>query len=116
LLIDLSFEEGTLRIGSNAFSNCSELEKAAFPTSLIVIEEGASGCCSSLRQISFAAESQLHYIHSEPFSKYRLNEIVIPASIMEIDQSAFSDEVWRKCVSFEGQPLLVMADHFIFFG
>jgi hypothetical protein len=98
-LIDLSFEEGTVRIGVSAFYSCPRLKKAAFPASLIVIEANAFFWCDSLRQITFAVGSQLQYIHSEAFSKCPLNEVVVPASIAEIDPSAFSGAVWRKSVT-----------------
>jgi hypothetical protein len=52
-----------------------------------------------LRQITFAVGSQLQYIHSEAFSKCPLNEVVVPASIVEIDPSTFSGAVWRKSVT-----------------
>jgi hypothetical protein len=32
---------------------------------------------------------------------------------VEIDPSAFTDEVWQDCVTFEGPPLFLIDDHFI---
>jgi hypothetical protein len=32
---------------------------------------------------------------------------------VEIDPSAFSDEVWRKSIKCEGPPLFLIDDHFI---
>jgi hypothetical protein len=66
-LMDLSFEEGTLKIGVSAFHHCSTLEKAAFPASLIVIEATAFQLCDRLRRITFAVGSQLQYVRSEAF-------------------------------------------------
>jgi hypothetical protein len=56
----------------------------------------------------------LQYIRSEAFSNCLLKEVVVPASIVEIDPSAFSDVVWGKCVRFEGPPLFLIDTHFIY--
>jgi hypothetical protein len=98
-LVDLSFDEGTLKVGVSAFSWCSNLVKAAFPASLIVIEANAFHVCRQLREISFVAESQLQHIRSEAFSDCHLNGVVLPAGIMEIDPYAFSRDVWLNCVT-----------------
>jgi hypothetical protein len=62
-----------------------------------------------LNKITFAAGSQLQYIRSEAFSDCPLNGVVVPESIVEIDPSAFDNDVWRKLVS----PLFLIDDHFI---
>jgi hypothetical protein len=90
---DLSFDEGILKIGTHAFAHCFNLEKAAFPASLIVIEADAFEKCDCFYQITFAAGSQLQYIRSEAFADSPLGELVIPASIVEIDPYAFSEKV-----------------------
>jgi hypothetical protein len=108
-LRDLSFEEGILKIGAYAFSWCLSLAEATFPASLIVIEANAFQFCSGLSQITFAVGSQLQYIRTEAFSFCPLIEVVIPRSIVEIDPSAFSDEVWRKSVT----PLFLIDGEFI---
>jgi hypothetical protein len=112
-IIDLSFEEGTVRIGVSAFSRCPRLAKAAFPASLTVIEANAFWDCKSLSQITFAAGSQLQYIRIRAFSNCPLKEFVVPASIVKIDPSAFTDYVWRSSLKFEGPPLFSIDAHFI---
>jgi hypothetical protein len=112
-LIDLSFEEGILTIADSAFYGCSKLAKAAFPASLIVIEANAFQDCYHLRRIIFAVGSQLQDIGSGAFSNCPLNEVAIPASIAEIDPSAFTDDVWRESVIFEGPPLYSIDAHYI---
>jgi hypothetical protein len=92
-LIDLSFEEGTMRICAFAFSSCRKLKNSAFPTSLIGIGENAFEDCWSLYHITFGVGSQLQYIRGKAFSKCHLKRFVVPASIMGIDPSAFSDKV-----------------------
>jgi hypothetical protein len=97
-LTELSVEEGTLQIGAYAFRWSSKLKNAAFPASLIVIEADAVFGCCEMRQITFAVGSQLQYIRIRAFSNCPLNEVVVSASIVEIDPSAFSVEVLRKCM------------------
>jgi hypothetical protein len=112
-LVDLSFEEGITRIGSLAFHACYNVEQVEFPASLIVIEASAFYYCHGLRRITFAVGSQLQYIRSEAFASSDLREVVVPASIVEIDPSAFSGEVWRSFVTFTGPPLFLIDDHFL---
>jgi hypothetical protein len=112
-LIDLSFEEGILKIGVSAFRGCYNLEKAALPASLFVIEANAFRNCRNMRQITFAVGSQLQYIRSGAFQFCPLNQVVIPASIVKIDPSAFSDVVWPYCLKYEGPPLFLIDDHFM---
>jgi hypothetical protein len=102
-----------VRIGASAFHGCVLLEKASFPASLIVIEARAFGGCRGLQEITFAAGSRLQYIRSGAFSDCPLKEVVVPASIVEIEPSAFSGEVWRDSVKYEGPPLFLVDDHFI---
>jgi hypothetical protein len=104
-LTDLSFEEGQARIGVSAFNLCFSLKKTAFPASLIGIEANAFRFSGRLRQIKFAIGSQLQYIRGKAFSDSSLNEIEIPAGILEIDPSAFSEKVWRDCLRFKAPPL-----------
>jgi hypothetical protein len=97
-----------MRIGIRAFKGCCYLNRAAFPASLIAIDANAFHRCFDLGQVTFAVGSQLQYIRRKAFSKSPLNEVVIPASIVEIDHSAFTDEVWQKCVKYEGSPLFLV--------
>jgi hypothetical protein len=101
-LVDLSFEEGTLRIGVSAFSRCFELERAVFPASLAAIEADAFRDCRVLCQIAFAPGSQLRYIRSGAFLGCDFIEDVVLASDVEIDPLAFSRQVWHDSVTFEG--------------
>jgi hypothetical protein len=105
----LTFDEGTVHIGAHAFDSCYRLQKAAFPASLIGIEANAFRNCRSLHRITFAVGSQLQYIRSGAFSRCALEEVAIPATVVEIDPSAFSVEVWRKCVT----KLFLIDDDFI---
>jgi hypothetical protein len=97
----------------SAFFECPKLEKAAFRASLIIIDANAFEDCKGLVQVTFAIGSQLQYIRSGAFSKCPLKRVVVPAHIMEIDPSAFSIDVWRKCLTFAGPPLFLIDRHFI---
>jgi hypothetical protein len=108
-LIDLSFDEGILKVGVSAFRSCSKLQKAAFPASLIEIEANAFGGCDQLQEITFAVGSQLQYIRGKAFSDCPLKKVDVPASIVEIDPSAFSDAVWPNCAT----SLFGITDHFV---
>jgi hypothetical protein len=108
-LRDLSFEEGILKVGGSAFSGCSDLEKAAFPASLTVSEVAAFYKYGRLDEITFAVNSRLQYIRTEAFSDCPLDEVLVPASVVEIDPSAFSRDVWQRCVT----PLFSIDGDFI---
>jgi hypothetical protein len=85
----------------------------AFPASLIVIEKNAFHYCEHLGEITFAAGSQLKYIRSEAFGESPLTNIVIPASIAEIDPSAFTGSVWQDYIRFEGVSPYLIDSNFI---
>jgi hypothetical protein len=110
-LVNLRFEEGVERIKSYAFSNCSGLKRIVFPASLVVIEERAFLLCG-LREVKFAAGSNLQSIGTEAFAHSRLKSVLLPASVTEIDPSAFSAEVWR-ILKFEGPPPVLVTEYFL---
>jgi hypothetical protein len=112
-LTELSFEEGTVKVGVSAFRWCRNLHTVSFPASLTVIEAEAFSNCSRLRQPTLAVGSQLHYIRYRAFVDSPLAEVMVPASITEIDAHAFSGYVWQNCVRYEGQPLFAINDDFL---
>jgi hypothetical protein len=89
-LLDLSFEEGVVSIGYGAFENCFQLRTVAFPASLEVIGENAFSCCESLRHLTFAEGSQLRWIQKEAFAYVPLERVILPATVKEINPSAFT--------------------------
>jgi hypothetical protein len=89
-------------IGVSAFGKCSKLQNAALLQN-----------CIDLHQITLAVGSQLRCIRSEAFSRCPLKKVVVPESVREIGPSVFSDEVWRKCIRFEGPPLFLIDREFI---
>jgi hypothetical protein len=109
--VDLSFEDGVERIRFRAFANCSGLKAVVFPASFVVIDEWAF-CSSLLREVTFAAGSKLQYIGREAFLDCCLGEVFLPASVTEVDPSAFDREVWTN-VRFGGPPLLLLDGDFL---
>jgi hypothetical protein len=110
---DLNFEEGVLCIGVKAFSFCRWLGNAAFPASLEVIESCAFNGCSSLATVTFAVGPRLRRIGKRAFLKCPLRNLVLPASINELDPSAFDDGVWPN-VAWTGRWFLLVRNDFLF--
>jgi hypothetical protein len=60
-----------------------------------------------MRSLAFADGSQLQSICENAFVQCPLETVVVPASVKEIDPSAFDPDVWRL-VTFDGPtPLLI---------
>jgi hypothetical protein len=101
--VDLSFDEGVVSIETKAFEFCGNLRTVSFPASLEVIGESAFSSCDSLGNLTFAEGSQLRCIQKEAFAYIPLKKVILPATVKEIDPSAFTHEAWRSLQS----PLLV---------
>jgi hypothetical protein len=108
----VSFEEGLLSIGTRAFHLCPQLQIGTLPASLKVIGENAFSGCRSLDRLAFAAESQLECIQKEAFEFTPLKAVVLPATVKEIDPSAFTPNVWRS-MKFEGPPPHLITPDFL---
>jgi hypothetical protein len=76
--------------------------------SLEIIGKRAFYYCDSLRHLTFAERSQLWCIQKEAFTKVPLERVILPATVKEVDPSAFTLKVWGLLQS----PLLV-TDGFI---
>jgi hypothetical protein len=59
-VIDPNFEEGIVRIAVSAFRAYFNLQNAALPASLTLIETNAFQCCRYLGEATCAARPQLH--------------------------------------------------------
>jgi hypothetical protein len=101
-----------VRIGSNAFRCCGQLKLLNFPASLEVIGKNAFEGCRSLRHLTFSAGSQLQCIHSGAFEGDTLETVILPATVKEINPSAFESRVWPR-VEFDGPPPLLITTDFI---
>jgi hypothetical protein len=114
-LVDLSFEEGIVRIGNSAFFGCTGILAIHFPASLEIIDAEAFFGCMSLTDITFAEGSRLRCIQNHAFSLVPLNSVALPASIREVDAFlfGFSEDVW-EFVKFDGPPLFLVDGDFVF--
>ena len=111
-LTAVTLPEGLRRIGSEAFSGCTELERVTFPAGLTEIGDFAFANCRALTELSLPAGLRL--IDRSAFSRctglkrlalpaglealgefafagcWGLTEISLPAGLRRIDRSAFS--------------------------
>lgn len=91
-LKEVSFASDSLLefIGEGSFSNCVNLEKINFPSSLVKIEQGAFIGCSSLQKVVFAKEANLKIVSgSSFFDCVNLKEVILPINLKSIGSYAF---------------------------
>lgn len=83
-------EDGTMRIGRNAFEGQMYLQKLILPDSVRVVEEEAFESCSGLREI-FLPEG-IEVIESDAF-RYcvQLREVVLPSTLRVLGSRALTD-------------------------
>jgi hypothetical protein len=88
---NVRFESGTkLReIGEKAFSNLRVLKAFTVPASVEILGDRCFMYCSKMTTITFEDCSRLRKIGEFAFSKCRLKSNTIPASVEEMDGSAF---------------------------
>jgi hypothetical protein len=89
--MSIEFESGTkLReIAEKAFSGCEKLKSFTVPSSVETIGDRCFEYCSHMATITFEEISRLKRIGERAFFRCRLGSITIPASVEEIDGSAF---------------------------
>jgi hypothetical protein len=117
--MDIEFERGTrLReIGYEAFAYSPSVQAFTVPSSVETIGDRCFEYCSRMTKIAFAKVSGLKRIGERAFAFSGLISITIPASVEEIDGSAFVSHrllevrVARKSRNFVVQgSLLTTAD------
>ncbi len=85
-----ALHEGTTKISSNAFYNCTSLQSIVIPAGVTSIGNDAFYSCGALTSVTFAEGSQLTSIENSAFySCTSLQSIVIPAGVTSIENSAF---------------------------
>lgn len=77
-------------IKMSAFRECTEIRHIHFPRSLQKIEFLAFGYCSSLKRITFPKDSMLESIDYNCFYNTALENLILPASLMEINGNLFN--------------------------
>ena len=91
-LTSVTFAEGSqlTSIGDNAFDNCSSMTSITIPASVTSIGEAAFFSCGGLTSVSFAEGSQLTSIGDNAFRLCsNLTSITIPASVTSIGSYVF---------------------------
>jgi hypothetical protein len=76
-------------IDDEGFAGCSKLKSFPVPSSVVTIGGRCFEDCKRMTMIRFADVSQLKRIGEHAFRNCRLISIIIPASVEEIDGSAF---------------------------
>ena len=80
--------EGYLRIGRNAFKNCTELSQVILPMSLKQIDDNAFSGCTKLSSISLPIN--LGQIGKYAFEGSSIKAITFPEALYWLDEGAFS--------------------------
>lgn len=86
--------EGVEEIGTDAFWNCTKLERVNLPDSITRIEKNAFANCRSLKEIKLP--EKLEFIGHGAFVESGLTRIVIPESVSVTENCTF-----QKCMSLE---------------
>ena len=93
------------KIGSNAFSNCTNLKKVIIPNSVTSIGNYAFENCTNLLDLTLG--NGIISIEVEAFSGCsKLTNIKIPSNVTIIEDSAFSDCTNLKSVVFDNNSSL----------
>ena len=87
-------------IGRFAFRDCSNLSSITLPNNLQTIEQGLFGYCTSLESV-IIPESVIE-IGPNAFGESGIVEIIIPANVQIIGDSAFADCDFLQHIYFEG--------------
>ncbi|MBQ7499808.1 MAG: leucine-rich repeat protein [Clostridia bacterium] len=96
----IAIPEGIVRIGSNAFSDCTSLKKVVLPESVTEIGDRAFYRCG-INDINIP--SHLEVIGASAFNKcYTLADVILPSTVVKVGISAFRETEW-----YNAQPDMV---------
>lgn len=87
-LVQLKLGKNMLRIGTEAFLNCSRLERVEWNDTLRIISPRAFSGCSSLKSL-ILPDSLIQIGEYAFYNCVGLEEVYIPAGTVEIDKHAF---------------------------
>ena len=82
----VTLSEGIERINTNAFANCTALEQAFIPGSVLSISNSAFEGCTSLSEVIFS--EGLKSIGRYAFLNTNLSYVILPASVTAIDEDS----------------------------
>ncbi len=100
--------EGVTTIDWFAFENCTNLREVILPESLKSIERGAFRGCSSLEHIELPGN--LEYIGWLSFEGTALKNITIPASVTQIEDNPFGNNIENIVVEEGNEHIRLSAD------
>ena len=107
---EIVLPEGVTMIAANAFRELPELTEINIPPTMIIINEAAFFGCPKLSNISLTGS--LMMIYKQAFSNTAISEIVLPAKLMNIGQSAFDCPQLTKVTFLGAAPNTVDAVSF----
>lgn len=99
-ITSLTLPSSLKTIGVKAFSNCKSLQSVEIPSSVTTIFQYAFQNCTSLANLSFAANSSLTTMGANAFENTGITSLVLPDSLTVIPNSAF-----RSCYSLSSVTL-----------
>ena len=88
-LTNVSFENGTLKVTTRLFSDCSTLKQIRLPNTITLIDERAFMNCSNLEAVTFS--TKLTQINGYAFQNCTsLTSLIIPDTVRQIWSYAFA--------------------------
>ena len=99
-LLEVKLSAGLKEIPTSTFYNCFDLKSIVIPDGVESIGDNAFNSCFDLREVTIP--DSVKAIGSNSFSRCGFSRIVIPASVSEVEDFAFSDNSKLKVVIFQG--------------
>lgn len=98
-IVAMRIPEGISTLTNNTFSRCAQLQEVILPNTLKVLGATCFGWCGNLSKIDLPDE--LTEIQTYVFYQCALEDVVIPAAVSMIRDSAFSGITKLKTVTFK---------------
>ena len=108
-LRSVAFSEGLREVPEQAFYGCGRLEEVLLPGSVRAVGARAFSCCWSLRRVCFS--EGLERVCFGAFSGCRIQDLLFPASLLEIGEGAFYDNALAEVAFREGSRLEAVGGH-----
>ena len=93
----VTFSDGLISIGAQAFSGCKNLESVDFPNTLCTISYGAFMGCTSLKEVIFPEHTVLRHVQSEK-TGCKMYERVVFIKRKAFMGTPWAEELWGKYI------------------